>query len=74
MKVWAELLRSSPPVAISFGLLFFGKWMIENPSKIPVDLQDWFNYVGPIFMIIGGIGLVVILPHMVIQSYKSKAT
>ena len=74
MQVWVDLLRSSPPLAVSLALLFFGNGMAEKVGKVPVVLQDWFTYLGPVMMIVGGIGLVLILPHTVFRLYKNKAT
>ena len=70
MQVWAELLRSSPPAAVCLALLFFGSLMIDKTSVVPGGLQDWVSYVGPIMMLAGGIGLILILPHTIYRMYK----
>ena len=72
MQVWAELLRSSPPVAVCLALLFFGSGMIDRASVVPGGVQVWLSYVGPIMMLAGGIGLILILPRTIYQMYKVK--
>ena len=68
-----ELVSKSTALAACLVLLFFGNGMIEKVSKVPVGLQDLFSYVGSIMMVVGGIGLVLILPHMIYRQYKNKA-
>ncbi len=72
MQVWADLLRSSPPMAICLALLFFGSEMIDKASVVPVGLQVWLSYAGPTMMLVGGIGLILTLPHTIYRLYKAN--
>ena len=74
MKVWEALLRSFPAAAICLALLYFGSWMIERVSLFPVGVQTLVPYVGSIMMVVGGIGLIPILPYTIYRLYTKKIT
>ena len=70
MQAWEAVLRYSPAIAICAALLYFGSWMIERVSLFPVGVQTLMPYVGSIMMMVGGIGLILILPHAIYRWYK----
>ena len=74
MQAWGVLLRSFPAAAICFALLYFGLWMIDRASVVPIGVQAGMAYVGPIMMLVGGIGLIVILPRTIYELYTKKIT
>ncbi len=72
MEVWRDLLRGFPEAVICIALLFFGSGMIDKADEVPLELQAGLAYAGPIMMLVGGIGLIVILPHAIYRLYKGK--
>ena len=73
MKYWGEILRSAPAPAICLALLFFGSGMIDKAGMVPAEMQVWLTYTGAIMMVVGGIGLILILPVMIYRLFKEQA-
>ncbi len=71
-EAWGVLVRNFPALAICVALLFFGSGMIDKADAVPVELQVWWNYGWPIMMLVGGFGLILILPHTIYRLYKAK--
>ena len=74
MQAWGAFLRYFPPATICAALLYFGSWMIDKASAVPVGVQTGMAFVGSIMMMVGGIGLVLILPHAIYRWYTKKIT
>jgi hypothetical protein len=48
--------------------------MIDKAGEVPTGVQVWMTYTGPIMMVVGGIGLILILPHTIYRQFKGKTT
>lgn len=74
MRDWGDLLRDFPEALICAALLYFGSGMLDRASDVPIGLQIWLAYFGPIMMLVGGIGLILILLYTFYRLYRGKAT